>query len=110
MELYPRALGRVEIQLEMVNGHLEANFQTNQALTKEILNEGISRLKDSLQEFGMESASVSVELGKRNGSDKKATVPGVDEDSDAIEIVEEDSQTKGKLDDISIDGRLDFFV
>ena len=110
MELYPRALGRVEIQLEMVNGHLEANFQTNQALTKEILNEGISRLKDSLQEFGMESASVSVELGKRNGSDKKATVPGVDEDSDAIEIVKEDSQTKGKLDDISIDGRLDFFV
>ena len=110
MELYPRALGRVEVQLEMVNGHLEANFQTNQALTREILNEGISRLKDSLQEFGMESASVNVELENRNESDKKATVPGVEENSDAMEVADENSQNKGKLEDIKIDGRLDFFV
>ena len=110
MELYPRSLGRVEIQLEMVNGHLEANFQTNQALTREILNEGISRLKDSLQEFGMESASVSVELENRNESDKKTTVPGVEENSDAMESADENSQNKGKLEKMSIDGRLDFFV
>ena len=110
MELYPRSLGRVEIQLEMVNGHLEANFQTNQALTREILNEGISRLKDSLHEFGMESASVSVELENRHGSDKKPTVSDIEGESDTMEIVDEDSQNKGKLKDINIDGRLDFFV
>tara|TARA_Y100001970_G_C14247353_1_gene869261 strand:+ start:737 stop:2353 length:1617 start_codon:yes stop_codon:yes gene_type:complete len=110
MELYPRSLGRVEIQLEMVNGHLEANFQTNQALTREILNEGISRLKDSLHEFGMESASVSVELENRHESDKKTTVSVIEEESDTMEIVDEDSPSKGKLEDINIDGRLDFFV
>ena len=110
MELYPRSLGRVEIQLEMVNGHLEANFQTNQALTREILNEGISRLKDSLHEFGMESASVSVELENRHRSDKKTTVSDIEGESDKMEIVDEDSQNKGKLEDINIDGRLDFFV
>ena len=110
MELYPRSLGRVEIQLEMVNGHLEANFHTNQALTREILNEGISRLKDSLHEFGMESASVSVELENRHGSDKKTTVSDIEEGSDTMEIVDEDSHNKGKLENINIDGRLDFFV
>ena len=27
-----------------------------------------------------------MQIGKRNGSDKKATVPGVDEDSDAVKL------------------------
>ena len=58
----------------------------------------------------MESASVSVELENRHGSDKKSTVSDIEGESDTMEIVDEDSQNKGKLKDINIDGRLDFFV
>ena len=64
MELYPKSLGRVAVQLEMVNGRLEAHFHTNQALTRELLAEGIPRLKESLEQHGMESASIDVEAEK----------------------------------------------
>ena len=110
MDLYPRSLGRVEVQLEMINGHLEAHFHTSQPLTREILSEGISRLKDSLEEFGMESAYVSVELGNREEPDKKQTHSTDEEDSDSMRIADGHSQDTTKMEAREIEGRLDFFV
>ena len=110
MELYPRSLGRVEIHLEMVNGQLEAHFQTNQSLTREILAEGIPRLKESLEEHGMESAYVSVELGNRKENDKNQT--SADQNGSLGSIVDSDQgqEEREGVNLVELDGRLDFFV
>ena len=110
MELYPRSLGRVEIHLEMVNGQLEAHFQTNQSLTREILAEGIPRLKESLEEHGMESAYVSVELGNRKENDKNQTSSDQNGNLDSIVDSDQGQEKREDVNPIDLDGRLDFFV
>ena len=46
MDLHPRSLGRIEIQLEMRNGELEAYFNSNQNLTRDLLSESFSKLRE----------------------------------------------------------------
>ena len=110
MELYPKSLGRVEVQLEMVNGRLEAHFHTNQALTRELLAEGIPRLKESLEQHGMESASIDVELGNHRQNDKNQTTGEQKGNLGANTKVADELQTGDKTRPVSIDGRFDFFV
>ena len=73
MDLHPRSLGRVEVQLEMKNGELEAHFVAANATTRDLINEGMPRLREAFQEYGTETAYVDVGLANQGGSDGKST-------------------------------------
>lgn len=73
MELHPRSLGRIEIQLEMKNGELEANFYTANNVTKELISESLPRLRLALEQYGMESAYKGLEQGNNGKSDGNPT-------------------------------------
>jgi flagellar hook-length control protein FliK len=73
MDLHPKSLGRIEIQLEMKNGELEANFVTTNAATRELLNESMPRLRVALEEHGMETAYIGLGAGNKGNSDGKST-------------------------------------
>jgi len=73
LELHPRSLGRIEVQLELKNGDIEATFTTNNTLTRELLNEGLPRLRHALEEGGTENALLDLELANGEGSDDKLT-------------------------------------
>ena len=73
MDLHPKSLGRIEIQLEMKNGELEANFVTTNAATRELLNESMPRLRVALEEHGMETAYIGLGAGNKGNSDGKPT-------------------------------------
>ena len=75
MELHPKTLGRVEVQLEMKNGELEARFIAANATTRELINEGMPRLREALQEHGTETASVNLGSANQGASDGKSTTP-----------------------------------
>jgi flagellar hook-length control protein FliK len=70
LSLRPATLGHIEVEMRMRSGELDAIFTAPQALTRELLQEGMSKLKDTLSQMGMDVASVQVGDGqtqKRGG-------------------------------------------
>jgi flagellar hook-length control protein FliK len=73
MRLQPAALGRVEVALDMHAGGLDAAFSTDNALTKELLGQGASRLREALTQTGTTVASVTVNADARGHSGGNST-------------------------------------
>jgi hypothetical protein len=73
MLLRPESLGEVEIQMRMQAGALVAQLSAAQESTKEILNQGLERLRDYFQRSGMEVASLGVSAHSKGGGDGKPT-------------------------------------
>ena len=73
MDLHPKSLGRIEINLEMKNGSLEAYFNPSQNITRELLQESFDKLKDVFAEHGIDSAYVGLGDGKNKDSDGNPT-------------------------------------
>ncbi|NBW53740.1 MAG: flagellar hook-length control protein FliK [Betaproteobacteria bacterium] len=66
--LKPASLGLVDVQLEMRDGQLSAQFQTDNGLTQNLIQNGSTRLKEALAELGMNNAYVSVGQDNRQSS------------------------------------------
>ncbi len=62
--LRPATLGHIEVEIRMRSGELDALFTAPQALTRELLQDGLSKLKDSLGQMGMNVASMLVGDGQ----------------------------------------------
>ena len=70
LSLRPATLGHIEVEMRMRSGELDAIFTAPQAMTRELLQEGMSKLKDTLNQMGMDVASMQVGDGqtqKRGG-------------------------------------------
>ena len=70
LSLRPATLGHIEVEMRMRSGELDTVFTAPQALTRELLQEGMSKLKDTLSQMGMNVASMQVGDGqtqKRGG-------------------------------------------
>ena len=69
--LKPAHLGHIEVEMRMRAGELDASFVAPQAATRELLQDGLSRLKESLNQMGMDVASLDVRTGqqRQNGGD-----------------------------------------
>jgi len=66
--LKPASLGLVDVQLEMRDGKLHAQFDADNALTQNLIQNGSTRLKEALSELGMNNAYVSVGQDNRQSS------------------------------------------
>ncbi len=66
--LRPSNLGGVEIQLEMKDGQLNAAFQADNPLTRDLLQNSSQRLKEALGNFGINAGQVNVGQGGGNAS------------------------------------------
>ncbi len=60
IRLNPAELGQIDVRLEMRQSGLDAHFQAENPLTKELIQQGSGRLKDNLGQNGMTLASMSV--------------------------------------------------
>lgn len=71
INLKPAELGHIEVDLRMRDNALEARFTAGQMVTRDLLETGLSRLKDTLQQSGMDVASIRVNDGStsRHGGD-----------------------------------------
>lgn len=69
LRLNPAELGQVDVRLDMRSSGLEAVFQADNPLTRELLNQGAGRLREGLTQSGMTVASVWVnsEGGRQSG-------------------------------------------
>ena len=109
MDLHPRSLGRIEIQLEMRNGELEAYFNSNQNLTRDLLSESFSKLRDSLLQHGIDSAYIG--LGKENNRETDENLTETKSDQAEKAKLQEDMQNEVSDHKVENDtGRLDIKV
>lgn len=67
--LNPQNLGRVEIDMQMRGGELEATFAALNPATRDLLQEALPRLREMLQQSGMDVASLNIGSGgaSKNG-------------------------------------------
>ena len=102
MDLHPASMGRIEVQLEMRNGELEANFLSSNATTREVLNESLHRLREMLEQFGTNSAYVGLGAGNKGQHDgnsaPRAEMSSVDA-GDGNDPADSDSDRKPVSDD-----------
>lgn len=71
MLLQPGRLGEVQIEMKLGQGGLEAQFVSTQASTRDLLQDSLGRLRDTLQQLGMNVASLQVggEAARQRGGD-----------------------------------------
>jgi len=62
MALRPKDLGNIDIELHMRRGELQASFSASQLGTRDLIAEGLPRLREVLTRHGMEVASVDVNV------------------------------------------------
>ena len=110
MEMNPRSLGKVSVQMEMVNGNLEAQFFTNQNLTRELILESVPKLREMLENNGTNNAEVSVELKNDGNSDKEQFFSLMDEQKFGELEVKADEDKSDVSVNSEIPGRYDFLV
>lgn len=75
MALRPHDLGNIEIELAMKNGGLEASFNASEMRTRDLIADGLPRLKEVLAQLGMDVASVNVNV-RQNGQHGGNPTPG----------------------------------
>jgi hypothetical protein len=96
LSLRPATLGHIEVEMRMRSGELDAVFTAPQALTRELLQEGMSKLKDTLNQMGMDVASMQVGDGqtqKRGGEStpgqmSKSTNGNTDDSKSSLSAVQ----------------------
>lgn len=62
--LRPATLGHIQVEMRMRSGELDAVFTAPQAMTRELLQDGMAKLKETLNQMGMDVASMQVGDGQ----------------------------------------------
>lgn len=84
LQLRPATLGHIEVEMRMLSGQLDAVFNAPQALTRELLQEGMTRLKETLNQMGMDVASMQVKDGQTRQNGGKSTPNQASKSSDLV--------------------------
>ena len=108
--VHPRELGAIDVVMEMRDGRLDAQINTSNAVTRELLGDSLPRLRDALQQSGVNLAQLQVgsdtQQGQSQGREASANSAGAqtqDEMSLAdagVETVSEDLELGLDLDSI----------
>ena len=60
LNLEPGNLGSIKVEMEFKKGELEASFKAGQAMTKDLLQDSLPRLREALERSGITIASMKV--------------------------------------------------
>lgn len=71
LQLRPATLGHIEVEMRMRNGEFDAVFTAPNALTRDLLQDGMAKLRETLSQMGMDVANIHVGGGQtgQNGGD-----------------------------------------
>lgn len=98
MRLNPPMLGQVDVSMSMLDGQLQATFKTDQMITRDILVQNMSILKDALADQGIKATqfSVSMTFDDRSPRDGAYTFAGQDRHSHGFGQQGRDSDNPGR--------------
>jgi hypothetical protein len=75
LQLRPATLGHIEVEMMMRSGEFDAVFTAPNATTRELLQDGMAKLRDTLSQMGMDVAYIDVRDG-RSGQSGGNPTPG----------------------------------
>ena len=75
LQLRPATLGHIEVEMRLRSGEFDAVFTAPHQLTRDLLQDGMSRLKETLSQMGMDVASIHVQDGQ-SGQRGGESTPG----------------------------------
>ncbi|NQW80723.1 MAG: flagellar hook-length control protein FliK [Polaromonas sp.] len=78
MRMDPASLGRIDLELQMRSGGLDAIFRSDNPLTRELIAQGLPKLRDSLSQSGTAVANVWVNgdsAGQSGGNPTPSRTP-----------------------------------
>ena len=111
LQLQPAQLGSIDVRLVMDQGRLRAQLKTGETLTRDLILEGLPRLRESLEQAGLNVSDVQVDLEYEGDRGKNTTA------QDFGEIGKEVSFGPAKSDIVTADRRspddlsmLDLFI
>ncbi len=82
IDLKPAHLGPISVEMSMQQGQLEAVFDAGQASARQLISEGLDRLRQDLQRAGMNVAHLGLSFGSGAGTGGKPTPRGREGQSD----------------------------
>jgi flagellar hook-length control protein FliK len=62
LKLHPPMLGNVDVSMTLADGQLQANFKTDQLITRDMLVQNMSILKEALADQGIKATQFSVSM------------------------------------------------
>jgi flagellar hook-length control protein FliK len=104
LKLNPGHLGKIDVELDMNKSGLDAVFKSDNQLTRELIYQGMPKLKDSLSQSGMTVANVWVNSENQRQSGGNST-PRHQAGSDngvntPVKAVQEASATEARIRDL----------
>jgi flagellar hook-length control protein FliK len=68
LQLRPATLGHIEVEMRMRSGEFDAVFTAPNAITRDLLQDGLSKLRETLSQMGMDVANIHVGGGQTSQS------------------------------------------
>jgi hypothetical protein len=68
LQLRPATLGHIEVEMRMRSGEFDAVFTAPNATTRDLLQDGMSKLRETLSQMGMDIAGIQVGGGQTGQS------------------------------------------
>ncbi|MEO0028616.1 MAG: hypothetical protein RJB45_657, partial [Pseudomonadota bacterium] len=104
LKLNPGHLGTIDVELDMNKSGLDAVFKSDNLLTRELISQGMPKLKDSLSQSGMTVANVWVnsENQRQSGGNSTPRQQGGSDNAvnTPVKAVQEASATEARIRDL----------
>jgi flagellar hook-length control protein FliK len=104
LKLNPGHLGKIDVELDMNKSGLDAVFKSDNLLTRELISQGMPKLKDSLSQSGMTVANVWVnsENQRQSGGNSTPRQQGGSDNAvnTPVKAVQEASSTEARIRDL----------
>ena len=112
--VHPRELGAIDVVMEMRDGRLDAQINTSNAVTRELLGDSLPRLRDALQQSGVNLAQLNVgsdtQQGQSQGREASTNNTGA-QDQDKMSLAHAGSDTVSEDLELGLDlDSIDFWA
>ena len=112
--VHPRELGAIDVVMEMRDGRLDAQINTSNAVTRELLGDSLPRLRDALQQSGINLAHLHVGSDTQQGQSQgreASTNNARAEDQDKLRLAHAESDTVSEDLELGLDlDSIDFWA
>ena len=77
LQIRPATLGHIEVEMRMRSGEFDAIFTAPNAITRDLLQDGLGKLRETLAQMGMDVANIHVDSGQtgQSGGDPTSGSP-----------------------------------
>ena len=112
--VHPRELGAIDVVMEMRDGRLDAQINTSNAVTRELLGDSLPRLRDALQQSGVNLAHLHVGSDTQQGQSQgreASTNNASAQDQDKMPLAHAESDTVSEDLELGLDlDSIDFWA